>query len=363
MVSARPSSRPPWSPARPRPAAIAAPRASGRPDAAGAHGVGRRGSACRGAASADGLTVTTWVWLAPGAARRTPCPRRQLGRTAATAGHSSSTPTGSRASRSPPAGSATVRSPSAAVDTRCVGVAGPIRPRRGATSAIGDHRRRIRSEPLGERGRAGGPGDAPGPLMFAAELRGDSTPDASRRQAGGAGGAAGREGSASWSPGRSARAAAARWSTGAPVSTDGCFNGPLRGVTGRLERRRTRLAGRGRSVRRDAFPLRRDRRSRLGADPRARAPGRAGERRLRWRCRRGTRTRSPSPCAAPAAEPAANVVLLPTFTYLAYSCERDPPGTRVAPGGPLGRARTVCAASTTATTTAAASTRRRRGVP
>ena len=64
---------------------------------------------------------------------------------------------------------------------------------------------------------------------------------------------------------------------------------------------------------------------------------------------------------APAAAPAPNVVVLPTFTYLAYSCEREAPAAAGSPaaGGPLGRRSSACAASTTATRTGSASTRRR----
>ena len=95
-----------------------------------------------------------------------------------------------------------------------------------------------------------------------------------------------------------------------------------------LAGRRPRSAPGARPVRGDALPLRRRRRPRLAAELRARAareslPGgvyglllEAGdvEDVVAFAVRRGA-----------GAEPAANVVVLPTFTYLAYSCEREGP--------------------------------------
>ena len=115
-----------------------------------------------------------------------------------------------------------------------------------------------------------------------------------------------------------------------------------RGHRSQLERRRPRLAPCARAIRGDALPFRRGRRPRLAAELRGRAarlaPGGVYAIEL-----------SDGECEdlipvavrrAPDAEPAAVAVLLPTFTYLAYSCERAAPrlaGTD-GPEDSLGRA-------------------------
>ena len=259
--------------------------------AAGAHGLGGRGPARRGPAP-DRRDHGQHLGLArpgsAGAAPVAPCSRAGGG-TAPTAGRWSSTLTGGPASRSAPAAGASRRSPSA----RCPRIPGPWSAGGSIPSPGRSRSRPTTASPMTvapfdagrEPATPDGAGTEPGPA--AARRRAPrrrarppiSTASSRRRRCAPAVATSG-----SSAPGRWARVAAAASLDRGPHGLDGrCVNGPLRGGhRAPLERGRPRLALRRRPVRGDAFPLRRDRRPRLGAEPRARA-SRAGlrERRLR----------------------------------------------------------------------------------
>ena len=297
----------------------------------------------------DGLTVSTWIWLAPDAPRGRRRAlladlgrdRRRLGarprcrRPAVLRGRRRRSPRSGRrlaAGRTRRLGAARGRARPGRRDDR----ADPPAP---AGAAPGD-RRRLAGQRAGGRAGAGARAAAAGRRAGAGRRRRGASRRQARRARDRVRGrrrdprrrVAARRGTGAARP-RRRPARPARVVRERPAA---------RGHRARLARRRARLAPGAGSVRGDALPLRRRRRPRLGAELRARA--------ARTRCREActgcgsrptaSRTWSRSRSAARRRRsPAPNVLVLPTFTYLAYSCEREGPEAAGvgAPRGPLGR--------------------------
>ena len=280
----------------------------------------------------DGLAVSTWVWLAPGA----PAGRRRAliaswGPGATTAGRSCSIAEG-RPGFEVAAGGELVRvvadGPRRAIPG---GGSRACSTRAPATISISRRPRRRRRDD-GERPRIAAPGPAPGPLVIGAERRG---PDAEAEATSTASSTAPRSavgqrerrvGAWGLGHGRAARGARPR---AAWASTDRCVNGPLRAVTGPAgAATSTTGAGAASSTRRcTSTPTpstisagSRPWSSRSAEPARAASTRRARGRRARGRGplrrapRRRRRRRADAPCCCR------------RFTYLAYSCERDAPG-------------------------------------